>query len=158
MSTELKAVRRPSMTRWVLFISLLSALGLLAVAGFGKVRYGSMPAAVAAMRGESLFVAEPMMSLGEMVSDRPYKVNFEILNNSAIPVSIIGSKSSCSCAVAIDSFPVTIPARGKRQLTVITTLRDQEPLLSQTVSLRLDLPTQPEVVVGVTGRRAQKTN
>lgn len=89
--------------------SIFATLGLivamvLALATYGRVRFGSLPGALAYARGERLFMEPRVRALGALPSDSEHSTSFALTNWTGRSVQLVGSTSSCSCAM-VDELP-----------------------------------------------------
>jgi hypothetical protein len=132
-------------------ILLIAAVMTLIIAGAAKARYGSFRAALAAAGGKSLIVDEPSKSLGEMEAGRGYEATFKLTNLARHPVEVLGSRSSCSCTVTSNQFPMILKPLETRAINIIARGESGSPQFRQSIVLRTNLPGQPEIGLILSG-------
>jgi hypothetical protein len=87
------------------------------VAGVSYATFGSLSAALAYGRGESLSVQPGVVDVGEGAPGEERSADVRFVNRTARPVRIVGATDDCSCAV-IGELPVTIRPGESCSLTV----------------------------------------
>src|SRR5438128_390217 len=95
-------------------------LGLLA--GAGLLRFGSVGAALAALRGEEVSVRPSLVEAGEGAPGERLQTSVELINRTGRTIRIVGGTSDCSC-VATTDLPLSIPPGETRSVTVSVALR-----------------------------------
>ena len=135
---------------WCATTVIIICLTLGVIVVYGCVRFGSVRSAVAYLRGQRLIVDSQSRSAGALaIGDRRF-VQFKLGNHSVHPVTVLGSRSSCTCLVAED-LPFAIPPSGTRQVRVrVHPVEGQGPF-TQRVTLFTDCPGQAEVVLQISG-------
>ncbi len=105
------------------------------------------------MRGEKLFVAEPIVNLGMVEAEHPRDVTFRVVNRTSQAYQIIGCTTSCGCTTA-QPLPVTIPAEGSTSFTLQFAPQAGR---SEPVDVRVftDCPTKPELLLRITAQAAK---
>lgn len=125
-------------------------IGLALVAAWGFWQFGSFSAGLARLRGDRLLVDAYSKSFGSLEAGRVGTVEFNLLNTTWRPVTVLGARSSCTCA-ATDDLPMVVPSGGRRSIRILVR-RDRKPgRVSEQVSLFTDEPSQPELVIRVEG-------
>ena len=120
--------------RLTLVVGLLTAVGMIFTA-----RYGSIALAVAAVRGEALVPDAMTKTFVQAQSDQTYLVEFTLSNVTGTPIRIVGSRSSCTCVLAQDAFPVSVPPLGQTRIKVVVHPRDSK-FFRETVRLFTTAP------------------
>lgn len=158
------AVGRPDLSslwhdpRRVLFAGAWPALSVLAgmaalfvilwgVAHFG---FGSVPEALAYLRGDRVSVQPRLVNLGEGQPGELRQIAVEVANWTDKPVRVIGASRDCSCSV--DGLPLTIPAKQRRPITLTLRLSGQPGIFTRSASLLLDDDGFQHVAFRLTGR------
>jgi hypothetical protein len=123
---------------WVGSVALTCGL-LVAV---GSLFFGSVEAAVAKLRGESLSVT-PYVDFGSGKPGETLEATATVTNYTDEPVRLIGGTSDCTC-VTVEDFPLTIPpgerASFRVRLNVISNTGGQ---FTRAVTVRTDCPSRP---------------
>ncbi len=91
--------------------SLLAGIFCLLV-GVARYQFGSIAYALAYVRGERLFVAEPIASLSNVEAGRPYEVTFRLVNLTSSRYLVVGCTTSCGCT-APQALPLAISPSGE---------------------------------------------
>jgi hypothetical protein len=116
------------------------------VAGVAVVAFGSLDDALAALRGESLWVEPAYVDFGAGVPDDVLTAAVTITNRSASPVRLIGGTSDCSCFTTKD-LPVTIPPSERVQVEILLKVPSSSKggLMNRHVEFLTDSPDHPRV-------------
>jgi hypothetical protein len=98
-------------------ISILSALVAIAaftglLFGLAYLGYGSVPAAIANLRGERISVQPRLVNVGEGNPDDIQVVRMSVANWKPKPIRLVGTSQDCSSFV--DELPLTIPSHQSR--------------------------------------------
>lgn len=116
------------------------ACGLLALAG--SLFFGSVEAAVAKLRGESLSVTS-YVDFGSGKPGQTLEATATVTNYTDAPVRLIGGTSDCTCAT-VEDFPLTIPPGSKVSFRVrLNVISAKGGQLTRVVSVRTDCPSRP---------------
>lgn len=133
-------------------IAVLVTLALLAVPlGLGVYRIGSTGRALAYLRGQRVFVAEPIRRLGTVEPGRDFLLRFPIVNYSGVPVHIAGASSSCSCTIVSD-LPTTIAGHTSKPIEITVRSPSVSQDIHTTITLYTDSPGSREIALQITGR------
>lgn len=147
----LLAVSRPSDSRpaqsalrtagvWTGAVALTCALLVVA----GSLVFGSVEAAVAKLRGESLSVTL-YIDFGSGKPGEVLEATATVINYTDAPVRLIGGTTDCTCA-AVDDFPLTIPPGDKVSFRIrLRVLSAQSGQLTRTAMVRTDCPSRPVI-------------
>lgn len=103
---------------------VVAVIMLSIVFGSGMWRYGSIGAFRTAVAGQSLHVDDRTIDLGLVNSSETKAIELSITNISSRKITIVGSRSSCGCAVAL-GIPCELPS-----------------MKAITVPLRINVPSQ----------------
>lgn len=103
--------------RSILLHMVFIALGLGAVAGWGLVHFGSIPAVLAHLGGNALIADAYTKSFGSVTAGSDQEIRFLIKNCTNKSATIIGGRSSCTCLVAED-LPLTIAPGGESPVRI----------------------------------------
>lgn len=131
-----------------LAVAFLCSLGL-ALAGVAV--YGSVPLAIAALRGQSIGVDEHIKSFGEAAANQSTQVRFVLTNLKNRRVNVIGATYACSCTISETKIPFDIAPMSRKEVLISIRPPSRTPLVDQRILLYTDQPNQPEVVLRVTG-------
>lgn len=137
--------------RTVMFRSVIIACAIcLLVACVALARYGSIKAAAAAARGESVIVDENPKSVGVLDSGQIVHVTFRLANITDEPVRILGSRSDCTC-VTTEDLPLTIGPKERVAVRFAVLGRD-DTVLKSNATLLTNIPTQTRIGLQIRGR------
>lgn len=92
-----------------------AVLGLLAGAAF--LHFGSVGAALAALRGEEVSVRPALVEAGEGAPGERLQASVELVNWTDRTIRIVGGTSDCSCVATAD-LPLSIPPGEARSVSV----------------------------------------
>jgi hypothetical protein len=87
---------------------------LLAALGW---RFGSMPVAMAWMRGERFVLSPVDVDLGECESRTEHVVKFKLTNLADRSIRVVGSEQTCSC-VTLGDLPIDIEPNATAEVAV----------------------------------------
>jgi hypothetical protein len=137
-------------TRYLAKVVICTSVVFALVAAWGYLQFGSVPAAMARLRGDQLLVDAYSKSFGPLEAEQSGTVVFNLLNTARRPVTVLGARSSCTCAAAGD-LPIVVPSGERRSIRIVVK-RDRRPGgVSEEVRLFTDEPSQPELVLRVEG-------
>jgi Protein of unknown function (DUF1573) len=126
--------------------------GSLLISAVALCFFGSVGSALEYFMGNRLIVLNgPSRSFGETEEGRHPAVVFEIWNASGQEVSLLGSKTRCSCVVA-QELPVSIPPGTRRPIGITIKTESKAGPFEEFVSFFTDFPTQPKLELRVVGR------
>jgi hypothetical protein len=149
MRTSAPVVKVRHLT-WLAKVIICTNLGLASVAVWGIWQFGSVSAGLAHLRGDPLLVDAYSKSLRSLEAGQVGTVEFKLLNTTRRPVTVLGARSSCTCAATGD-LPMVVPSGGRGSIT-ISVRRDRPPgRVSEQVTLFTDEPSQPRLVLRVEG-------
>jgi hypothetical protein len=131
----------------------LTCLGTVALLLFAlaQFRFGSADAALAALRGESIFVRPFLLDVGIGEPGEERETVLSVVNHSEDVVHIVGRSSNCSCVAAMD-LPVSIPAHESRSITVKIRLPTRTGIFTRQVQLWTDSEKDRRLRFSLTGR------
>jgi hypothetical protein len=118
------------------------ACGLLAAAG--SLFFGSVEAAVAKLRGETVTVSPAYVDFGAGRPGERLEATVTATNYTGEPVRLIGGTTDCGCAT-LDDFPIAIPPGGKANFRIRLTVIGSGGRLTRNVMVRTDCPERPVV-------------
>ena len=131
-------------------VVICSNIGFALVAAWWLWQFGSVSAGLARLRGDRLLLDAYSKSFGTIEAGQLGTVEFNLMNTSSGQVTVLGARSSCTCAAA-DDLPTVVPPRGRQSIR-IHVRRDRLPgRVLEKVSLFTDEPSQPELVIRVEG-------
>jgi hypothetical protein len=123
---------------WVGSVALTCGL-LIAV---GSLFFGSVEAAVATLRGDSLSVT-PYADFGSGKPGQTLEGTATVTNYTDAPVRLIGGTADCTC-VTVEDFPLTIPPGEQASFRIrLQVLSDKTGQLTRAVMVRTDCPSRP---------------
>lgn len=120
---------------------------------FSIWRYGSIKSAMLVWQGRPISIDSAVKSLGSVSGGTQHYRVFNLKNHSTRPFHLVGSTTTCQCVVAKE-LPITINPHGMSQLEVLVKVPEatQAPQeFAQEVKLYTDVPTQPFLILRVTG-------
>jgi hypothetical protein len=129
------------------------AVVLIAGAGLGVLtwRHGSLDAAFASLRGDSLTLSPPLVDLGSGPANASRVAEVELFNHTAEPVLIYGGTSDCSCTVA-GNLPLRIAPSESQKLQVQVRLPREPGRFTRQAKLMTDAPAARIVTFQITGQ------
>jgi len=95
--------RRPLLSRRLRPV-LFAAVGLALLGGWSFLRFGSISAGLAYLRGYRVFAERDTVWAGEVAAGTEATVAFQLRNLASSPVRVLGAKSDCAC-LALDDLP-----------------------------------------------------
>jgi hypothetical protein len=101
-------------------LSILFGFGVWSVVTFGAVEDG-----LAFLSGQSLYVRQPVINIGEVPAGQRITIEIPVQNLTAEPLTVLGARTDCSCAVA-SGLPLTIAPRSHAALQVHLTPSPRE--------------------------------
>jgi hypothetical protein len=149
-SAAMPASERRSLS-WIVTTLGITSVALAALMGFAFFRFGSIHAALSYMAGQGLVVNSASRSFGTLDVGRKRTVVFTLSNTTDRPITVIGSRSTCTCMVA-GSIPLTIPPAGKIPLEVTVRAGEKTGDIAETLHLFTDYAQTPLVRLQITGR------
>ncbi len=129
---------------------LLAFFSLIALASISYLRFGSIRAAADFISGERILVDSTAKNFGSLPSGEGRVVSFLVTNMSGRPLGLVGSSTSCPCAVPTE-LPATIPNLGQKKIDVRVTRFAKDGPFDQKILLFLDDPAIRVLKLGVTG-------
>lgn len=122
-----------------------------AIAAVSILRFGSLRAAAAYMRGEVLCGEPVERSLGNINAGTTARALFRVTNVEDVPVTIVGARTTCGCIKAT-SLPLTLEPRDSVDIAFAVKPVKLEPGASfhHAVMLYTDLPG-PRCVLKISG-------
>ena len=127
----------------------LTLVGL--AAGVGTLAYGSPEAAVARLRGDTLYVATDFIPFGDGPAGQPLTAEVRVYHLSSAPVRLVGGTSDCSC-VTTSGLPLTLPPGGSEVVAVRLVLPDNPGAFTRVASLMTDCDAQRTLWLRLGGR------
>lgn len=105
------------------------ATGLLAVAATAaSYQYGSLTAALAASRGETMTLSPGLLAFGPVPAGATVEQSLRVTNLSDGPIEVVLAEANCTC-VAVRGLPVTVaPARWADLVISVTASTKPGPL------------------------------
>lgn len=134
----------------ILIILTMSACTLALLAGIAHSRFGSLQAASAYLNGAQLFASDPWKHIGTLTADQPCSITYQITNLRNSPVTILGSRVSCSCTV-VDSLPPTLNGMETFELRIRVTPKSSTTHVNGFITLYTNLQSQPMIQLGFEG-------
>src|SRR4051812_90869 len=98
--------------KWSLVTAALMALMLLGAYAYGIRQFGSVESALSYFKGARVIAEQPVRALGRIDPERRLIIPIEVRNWTGHPVTVIGARTSCSCAV-VGRLPATITQGGR---------------------------------------------
>lgn len=123
---------------------------VLAVAGYGRSRYGSLDVFANVFVGHTLVIRPAVIDLGRVPRGRDHIVRFRVDNIGATDRLIVGARLSCTC-LSTDEMPLKIGAGAYREigLRVKAATDATERFAVQTATFYTDDPKTPEIRVQI---------
>jgi hypothetical protein len=124
---------------------LLSLLSLVAY-----VRLGSESNALAFIAGDRPLVNSTVRSFARIAEGEERSFNFEIVNFTGKPVTILGFRSSCTC-VLVERLPLVVPAGNKERVNVVLNSQGKSGPLEGIIILYTSCPRKPQLGLKIVG-------
>jgi len=128
-------------------IVLLSAL----LIGLVTVSFGSVPAAIAHLRGDRISVQPSVIDVGKGESGAEREISVKVANWTDKPIRLIGGTTDCSCTV-LNDLPVTIPAKQSRPVTVSLRMKGMPGIFMRKLGFLVDDNGFTRINFRITGR------
>lgn len=125
----------------------------VAYASWAIFNFGSVHDAWLYAKGVRVAVEPTAVILpeGKPGDEREAVLSFHNLTDK--PVAVLGATTSCTCISMVDKLPLTILAKGMKELHIKTTLGGSKAGRGQrTVVFYTDHPAAPSLAVKITGR------
>jgi hypothetical protein len=113
-------------------------------ASYGHARFGSIAAALSAMRGDSLVVDQPLKSLDGVRPGSRVEIRYLVTNVSNRPIQILGAATSCTCTM-MENIPMTLAASESKSVTAKVRTCEDEPESAGSIRLYTDDLKSPEL-------------
>ena len=149
-SCSARAGRRSGTLVFVIQVAAIALLLGAVVVGFARWRTGSMGRVWPYLAGQRLLIEPMHLELGDVGKGKSLERELRVLNLGSKPVKLVGSQSSCGC-VAMDEFPIVIPAGADYALKLKIGTSDKSGPFAHTVKFFSDAPGHMSVIVTVTG-------
>jgi hypothetical protein len=121
------------------------------VLGIASFCFGSLPAALAYLRGERIWVEPRLLDVGEGVAGDVRKVPIELTNWTNRRIRLIGGTADCSCTL-LEDLPVTIPPNETRSVAVSVRLSGAPGIISRKAGFLVEQDGVKRVNFFITGR------
>lgn len=135
---------------WAFQAVATCVIALSVVCSWTYFRFGSISAAIDYLEGKPLSASRTVISLGDIGLEDSRVIEFRIQNHSDQPITLVGSRVSCSC-ISIDSLPSAIFPRQERVLPVRFKNNGKLGVWNQKFVIFSDSPTQPEIWLKIEG-------
>lgn len=136
---------------WIAMTAILAMVGSALLIVMGIQRFGSVPSALAYLRGELLIPDAYAKSFGTASKDDLPSIEFLLTNYATRPITILGAHHSCTCVSASD-LPMVVQPHGKAILRLRARRKwSKLGYYSERVRLFADYGDLP-VVLHVTGK------
>jgi hypothetical protein len=126
---------------------LISAI----LVGLAILIFGSVPAAIASLRGERISIYPRLADVGAAEVGAERRVSLDVTNWTEQPIRLIGGTRDCSCTVLAD-LPITIPPKETRSLTVGIRLKGKPGIFTRKAALLVDDEGFQKITFRLTGR------
>jgi hypothetical protein len=103
------------------------------------LRLGGIGQMIAYMNGESIYVSPGILNLGSFEAGIKTVAIFHLTNLTSQEISVVGERSSCSCAFS-ETIPITAAPRKTVDLKINVHLPEYESSYDQTVTLMIAEP------------------
>lgn len=124
----------------VLLLSLLLGMGLFVIILIGSILlFGNIGSAIAWMNGESFYIYPKTVDLGNNESKANRVATFYMRNLSTKDITIVGEKSSCSCAFS-EQIPLVAKPGETVKIKVNINLATKERIYDQTIIFMIAEP------------------
>lgn len=105
-----------------LFVALAALLGL---GLWSTVTLGGIVEGVALLGGRGLYLRQAIIEVGSVTAGEVLYVEFSVQNLTSKPLTVLGARTDCSCAV-VSGLPMTLAprSRGTMQVELTPSPRD----------------------------------
>ncbi|MBI2805192.1 MAG: DUF1573 domain-containing protein [Planctomycetes bacterium] len=124
------------------------SISLYAIAFAG---YGSIPAAIAHLRGERISVQPRLADVGTGTLGDQREAEIDVTNWTEHPIRLIGGTADCSCTVLGD-LPLTIPPNETRTVKVDVAMTGKPGIFTRKAAFLVDDEGFKAVTFRLTGR------
>ncbi len=138
-------------------LSALAGIVLISVTlwGLAYFSFGSVPAAIAYLRGERISIQPRLADVGTGEAGTERQVTLEVTNWTDQPVRLIGGTQDCSCTVLAD-LPITIPPLEARSVAVNIRLSGKPGIFTRKADFLVDDQGFKRISFRLTGRIREK--
>jgi hypothetical protein len=119
---------------------------LAAAAALAKYEYSSITSALAAIKGEHIYVQDHVGHSSGVPAGGKFTIDYTINNLTSKSINILGSQTSCDCTVLRD-LPRALPARQPSRIRAVITAPTAGKRLSGNIKIFTDDGKNPEVVL-----------
>ncbi|MBX6314539.1 MAG: DUF1573 domain-containing protein [Isosphaeraceae bacterium] len=132
-------------------VIILTNIFLFGCVAWAYLRFGSITAALAYVRGDRLIADRYTPSFGRLEPGQSRDLVLHVTNLAARPITILGARTSCTCAAA-DGLPVTIQPGVKQPLKIRVWGKPKSGAVVEKLHFYTDDPAQPELIIQVVGK------
>lgn len=119
--------------------------------GVAHLGFGSVPAAIAYLRGERVSIEPRLVDVGEGVGGESREVSVTLTNWTDRPVQLFGGTADCGCTV-LNDLPVTIPAKESCSVSVLVRLSGPAGIFTRTATFLINDEGFKKIDFRLTGR------
>ena len=130
--------------KWSLVTAALTALMLLGAYAYGVRQFGAIESALSYFKGARVIADQPIRRLGRIDPGQRLIIPIEVRNWTGHPVTVIGARTSCSCAV-VGHLPATITQGGRQSIDVEVAAPGESGPFGSAITLYTDDASNPEV-------------
>ena len=112
--------------------------------------FGSVTTGAAYLRGDRLIPDAYSKSFGIVDGGSTSTIVFKLRNFLNRPITVIGSRATCSCLLA-EAVPLTVPASRSSNFTIRVVTGKKKGALSASMKLYTDSPETPVIVLTTSG-------
>jgi hypothetical protein len=145
----------PGAVRYGIIFYLPYVVGCLAIGScfaiWAHYQFGSVPAAIAFLRGDSVAVIPSWVDGGDGPMGSVGTVSIELANLTDHPITILGWQSNSRCVVTKD-LPLTLSGRAIQSMDWKFAFIDRSSTFTRDVVLLTDEQNQPRVSFRLSGR------
>ena len=101
--------------------------------------------------GTTLRFRTTTVDVGTITRGQTVDLEFPFINEGQTPLRFAEIRTSCGCTAAVVSSEVFPPGEIRKVIVTVTTMQDPAGPISKNVTLTVDLPTRPQIVLEVKG-------
>ncbi|MCI0461710.1 MAG: DUF1573 domain-containing protein [Gemmataceae bacterium] len=131
-------------------------LGSLLI-GLAHVAFGSLPAAIAYLRGERISISPRLVDVGAGARGEEREVAVTVSNWTDQPIRLIGGTADCSCTV-LDDLPVTIAPQESRSVSIRVSLSGAPGIFTRKAGFLIDDESVQRIHFRLTGQITRTTS
>ncbi len=124
-----------------LLLFFLGSFLVFTALGVGTWRFGGLGALSAYLKGEAVYLAPKALDIGSHEAGTKTVAVFKMTNLTPKEISVVGERSSCSCAFS-EKIPISVSPGKTTEVRIGVRLPEHASTYDQTVTLMIAEPTR----------------